>query len=222
MNKHILMIVTSHNHLPNGKPTGMWFEEFAIPYQIFRAQGYRVTVASPTGGSAPIDPGSLPADGEPADLLGVVAHTRPLAEIRVEDHDALFLPGGHGTMFDLPSPAVGALVGRFADQGKAVAAVCHGPAGLVAARRADGRPVVAGHQLTAFTNAEEAAVHLTEVMPFLLETRLRELGAAFIDAPLWSDHVVVDRLLITGQNPQSSASAAQALVEVLRTTVVPG
>jgi putative intracellular protease/amidase len=216
--KHILMVVTNHSQIDADHPTGLWFEEFAVPYQRFRQQGYAVTVASPNGGAAPLDPRSLPSEEQAAaqaDVLQVLEHTKAVSDVRVEDYDAIFLPGGHGTMYDLPTPAIGQLVGQFAAANKVVAAVCHGPAGLVNAVRSDGTPLVQGRRVAAFTNEEEREVQLDQLMPFLLETQLRELGADFIAAPRWSDHTIVDGNLITGQNPQSSGSSAQAVIDAL-------
>jgi putative intracellular protease/amidase len=218
------MIVTSHDRISEDHPTGLWFEEFAIPYQVFQERGYDITVASPKGGQAPIDPRSAPTADDRAryaDALQALADTVATATLTVESFDAVFMPGGHGTMFDLPAAEVGRIVGQFADQGKVIGAVCHGPAGLVNARRADGTSVMNGYQVTGFTNAEEDAAQLTSAMPFLLQTRLAELGAEFIPSPLWNDHVVVDRLLVTGQNPQSSRSTALAFLEVLEGARVP-
>jgi putative intracellular protease/amidase len=215
MTHSILMIVTSHDHINAQRASGLWFEEFADPYAIFKAQGYQITVASPRGGQAPIDPNSLPKEADtPAhqEALAVLKSTLPLSALTAEDFDALFLPGGHGTMFDMPSAEVGSIVGQFADSDKIIAAVCHGPAGLVAAHRANGEPIVRGYRLTSFTNAEEDAANLTDAMPFLLQDKLIALGAQFVGQAMWSDHVVVDRKLITGQNPQSSSSTARALV----------
>jgi putative intracellular protease/amidase len=208
------MIVTSHDQLNATRKTGLWFEEFAGPYRAFRQQGYEVTVASPRGGAAPIDPNSQP-DAPDAELMAVIANTIRLENVNLAAYDAVFLPGGHGTMFDMPDAGVGRVIGAFADAGKVIGAVCHGPAGLVEARRADGTPVVQGYRLTSFTNEEEAAAHLVEAMPFLLQTRLTELGAAFVPAPMWNDHVVVDRNLVTGQNPQSSHSTAEAVIQLV-------
>lgn len=216
--KHILMVVTNHDQIDADHPTGLWFEEFAIPYERFRQQGYDVTVASLKGGATPIDPRSVPSDDEAAvhaEALQVLQHTKSVSDIRADDYDAIFLPGGHGTMYDLPTPAIGQIVGQFAAADKVVAAVCHGPAGLVTATRSDGTPLVKGRKVTAFTNEEEQEVQLDRLMPFLLETRLRDLGAEFVPAPKWSDHTIVDGKLITGQNPQSSGSAAQAVIEAL-------
>jgi len=216
--KNILMVVTNHDRIDSNHPTGLWFEEFAVPYQSFRKAGYAVTVASPKGGRAPIDPRSTPDPNQTemyAEPLQALQNTRPLNNVKVEDYDAIFFPGGHGTMFDMPAEAVGRVVGQFADAGKVVGAVCHGPAALVTATRSDGTPVVKGHKVTGFTNEEERAVQLDQLVPFLLESRLRELGAEYVPSPLWNSHVVVDGKLITGQNPQSSASTAQAVIDAL-------
>jgi putative intracellular protease/amidase len=217
--KSILMVVTSHDRIDKDHPTGLWFEEFAVPYGLFREQGYRITVASPRGGAVPIDPRSEPKERDQPDVraaLEVLAATARLDSVLPIHYDAIFFPGGHGTMYDLPeNPDVSRLVGRFADEGKVVASVCHGPACFVGARRQDGTPVVQGKRVTAFTNAEESAVELDKLMPFLLESRLRDLGARFEAADNWADHVVVDGRLVTGQNPQSSGSAAREVIRLL-------
>jgi putative intracellular protease/amidase len=216
--KTILMIVTSHDRIDAEHQTGLWFEEFAIPYQLFREQGYAVSVASLKGGQTPLDPRSVPNAEQAeahAEALQALKETRPLSGANVNDCDAVFFPGGHGTMYDLPVPEIGRIVSQFAEAQKVVAAVCHGPAGLVEASNSDGTPLVQGRKVTGFTNAEEQAVELDKLMPFLLESRLRELGAEFVAASNWSDHVVVDGNLITGQNPQSSGSAAKAVIDAL-------
>ncbi|MEJ2059265.1 MAG: type 1 glutamine amidotransferase domain-containing protein [Gammaproteobacteria bacterium] len=217
--KSVLMVLTNHDHIDDEHPTGLWFEEFAVPYARFCDQGYHVTVASPRGGTVPIDPRSMPDDAESSanrEALEALRDTQALDELDIEQFDAVFFPGGHGTMYDMPgNAAVAQLVGRFADEDKVVAAVCHGPAALLDAQRADGTPVVKGHRIAAFTNAEEAAVELDGLMPFLLESRLRELGADVDAAAPWRDHVIVDGRLVTGQNPQSSGSAADAVIRLL-------
>lgn len=217
--KSILMVVTSHDRIDDDHPTGLWFEEFAVPYSLFQQQGYRVTVASPRGGAVPIDPRSEPKERDAADVraaLDALADTARLDAVSEKQYDAVFFPGGHGTMYDLPdNPDVSRLVGRFADEGKVLASVCHGPACFVGAKRKDGTPVVKGKRLTAFTNAEESAVELDKFMPFLLESRLRDLGARFETADNWADHVVVDGHIVTGQNPQSSGSAAREVIKLL-------
>lgn len=219
LTKRILMVVTNHDHIDASHPTGVWFEEFAVPYQAFQAQGFAITVASPLGGKAPIDPNSEPASGDTEKSTAARAalqQTVTLNEVRAADFNAIFFPGGHGPMFDLPENAVlHHLLRDFANEDKVIAAVCHGPAGLVGARLADGTPLVAGKTITAFTDEEERAAGLDRIVPFPLESRLRELGGQFIAQPNWSDHVERDGKLITGQNPQSSASAAKAVIEAL-------
>jgi putative intracellular protease/amidase len=227
MKTRVLMIVTSHARLgDSGKPTGLWAEELAVPYYALVDAGATVTLASPAGGAAPIDPGSVkPAGGndpaverllKDAILQGALADTRRVSELDGADFDALFFPGGHGTMWDLPvDPGVTRTVERAFANGRWIAAVCHGPAGLVSARRPDGSPVVSGLRVNSFTNAEETAVGLDAIVPFLLETRLRELGGRFESADSWRPFAVRDGRLITGQNPQSSERVARALLEAL-------
>ena len=218
--KRILMVVTSHDRIDATHSTGLWFEEFATPYQEFVSQGFEVVVASPRGGAAPIDQRSEPKPEEAAQTAqarSVLRQTLPLSEVSATNFDAIFLPGGHGTMFDLPeNTTLQHLLGDFASQDKVVAAVCHGPAGLVGARLTDGTPLVAGKTITAFTNDDERAAELDQLMPFLLESQLRELGGRFVVQPNWSDHIERDGKLITGQNPQSSKSIAKAVIETLQ------
>ncbi len=219
-NKRILMIVTSHGQIAAGNATGLWFEEFAAPFALFRKQGYAVTVASVKGGAAPIDPRSMDVytatpDNEAA--KAALADTRPLSsKLAAADYDAVFFPGGHGTMFDLPNnPDVQRLVSECLTNNKVLAAVCHGPACFVGARMKDGSSPIKGRRITAFTDAEERAVELDKHMPFLLESTLRDLGARFNPAENFSSNVVVDGRLVTGQNPASSAAAARAVIELL-------
>ncbi|ADE15856.1 ThiJ/PfpI domain protein [Nitrosococcus halophilus Nc 4] len=218
--KSILMVVTSHDAIDREHPTGLWFEEFSVPYTLFRNQGYAITVASPKGGDAPIDPRSLEeyeATAANEAARAALKGTRRLdSNLRVADFDAAFFCGGHGTMFDLPDNAdVQRWVAEFVQADKVLASVCHGPACLVGASLGDGTPVVKGRKVTSFTDQEERAVELDRHMPFLLESRLRELGAEFLPAANWQDNVVVDGNLVTGQNPQSSANAARAVIRLL-------
>jgi putative intracellular protease/amidase len=223
MHKHnaILVVVTGHAHLPNQHQTGLWFEEYALPTALFKRSGKTITVASLQGGAAPIDPRSLPEKIDEAatqQALDELKHTTALHEVNLANYDAVFFPGGHGTMFDLPDSAqVSQTIVNFLETGRVVAAVCHGPAALVGAQFSDGTPVVKGRKLTSFTNEEESAAQLDTVMPFLLQSRLHELGAEFVTSPNWHDHVIVDGKLITGQNPQSSASTAKAVLQVMET-----
>lgn len=214
----ILMVLTSHDRIDDKHATGVWFEEFAVPYRLFREQGYRVSVASTRGGRVPIDPRSRPEHPDTAarEALLALERTISLAEMEGADFDALFFPGGHGTLYDLPeNPRVTRLVERFAVDDKIIAAVCHGPAALIGPTRKDGRPLVEGRSVAAFTNEEERAVELDQRVPFLLETSLKDLGAAVNVAPPWTDNVVVDGRLVTGQNPQSSGTAAKKVIELL-------
>lgn len=217
--KTILVLVTGAEKMPNGKATGLWLEEFAIPYKAFVDAGYRVEIVTPQGGVAPIDPRSNP---EPAQAVAWeeaarrLRQTRPIASVSSDDFAAIFIPGGHGVMFDLvDDPAVAKLIQEFDVQGKPVAAVCHGPAALVNVVRKDGSPLVAGRRVTAFTDAEERAVELDRDMPFLLETRLRELGAKVETRDNFTVHAVRDGNLLTGQNPASSGATATLLLEAL-------
>jgi putative intracellular protease/amidase len=221
----VLMVLTSHDQLGNtGHKTGFWLEEFAAPYYVFQDAGVQVTLASPKGGQPPIDPKSdLPENQTPAmmrfkqDPKGqkALSHTRKLSDMRSEDFDAIFYPGGHGPMWDLvDDPDSIALIESFYNSDKLVAAVCHAPAVLHRVMY-NGVPIVKGKRVTGFTNGEEEAVHLTNVVPFLVEDELKRLGGLYEKAADWESFVIVDDRLVTGQNPASSTTAAQALVKLL-------
>jgi putative intracellular protease/amidase len=218
--KAILMVVTSADRMTSGKPTGLWLEEFAVPYQLFRAAGFNVTVASPKGGAAPVDARSLTDAAKVRqweNAAAVLKTTIPLAQVKAEPYAAIFLPGGHGTMFDLPGNRnLKELLQQFLAANKVVAAVCHGPSGFVGVAGKDGKPLVAGKTITAFTDDEERAVALDKEMPFLLESKLRGEGAKFVVGEKWKSHVEVDGKLVTGQNPASSAATAEAVINQLR------
>lgn len=213
------MVVTTADNMNNEHSTGLWLSEFGEAYVEFANAGYAITVASPKGGKAPVDDRSL--EGEvPQEILDTAKYlenTLKLEEINdLDGFDAIFLPGGHGTMFDLPeNTKLQEIIRDLYEQNKVVAAVCHGPAGLVGVKLSDGTPLVAGKKVTAFTDAEEVATTLDQYMPFLLETRMRELGAQFVAAENWSDHVQRDGQLITGQNPQSTVSVAKEVLKQL-------
>jgi putative intracellular protease/amidase len=214
------MILTSAGQIDSTTQTGLWFEEFAVPYEIFQDAGFEVTVASIQGGEVPIDPRSL-TDYEqtPANERASAAlkNSLPLTEVDAQNFDALFFPGGHGTMFDLPdNERVAAAIRGMLKQGKIVSAVCHGPAAFVNATKESGEYVVKGRRMTGFTNEEEIAVGLDKHMPFLLETRLTEQGAQFIGGAKFQEHVIVDGNFITGQNPASSKATAEAIVRALK------
>lgn len=216
----ILMVVTSTGVMPDGKPTGLWMDEFSTPYEIFLEEGYTVTVASPHGGQVPVDPRSMTDQSRPENAgkaLLALSDSVVLESLDLSAFDAVFFPGGHGTMFDFPqTESVRETVEAFVNSERPSAFVCHGPAALVGAKNEQGHPLVSGRRVTGFTNQEEEAVELTEAVPFLLETRLKELGADFAPAENFEAHVVVDGMLVTGQNPASSEQAARALVKLLR------
>lgn len=216
--KNILMAVTSCDRLDNDHLTGLWLEEFALPYLAFRRMGYQVIVSSPLGGPVPLDPRSI-SSGEIetfAEALPALENTIPLGRVLFEDYDALFLPGGHGPLVDLATNDISKdMVKTFFEAGKPLAAVCHGPAALVNVRLSDDTFLVAGRRMTSFTDEEERAVQLDRIVPFALETTLRERGALFERAAMWEDHIVEDGTLLTGQNPQSSGSLALKLIDVL-------
>lgn len=215
----ILILVTSADRLPDGQPTGLWLEEYAVPYQAFVEAGYPVDTVTIRGGAVPIDPRSDPSAEQRrawAPAIRQLQRTRSLAEVKAADYQTLFIPGGHGAMLDLARhPQVARLVERLDAAGAVIAALCHGPAALVEARTVAGEPLVAGRRLTAFSDAEERAVQLEEAMPFLLESRLRELGAQVEVAPAFKGHVIRDGRWITGQNPASSAQMAREVLVVL-------
>src|SRR6478736_3491845 len=223
----ILMVLTSHDQLGDtGKKTGFWLEEFAAPYYAFVDAGAEVTVVSPKGGQPPIDPKSDAPDAQSkdtgrfkqdADAQRVLAHTGKLADVEATDFTAVFYPGGHGPLWDLANDADSTrLIETALAHAKPVAAVCHGPAVLRDAKTPAGKPLVQGRKVTGFTNSEEAAAGLTDVVPFLLEDMLKERGGLYEHGADWQPHVVRDGLLITGQNPASSAPAADALIALLR------
>ena len=219
----ILMVLTSHDQLGNtGRKTGFWLEEFAAPYFVFRDAGVELTLASPKGGQPPIDPKSdLPKNQTPAmarfkkdtAAQNALAHTVKLADLKAEDYDTVFYPGGHGPMWDLVESSVSiALLESFYNSGKPIALVCHSP-GVLRHVTCNGAPLVKGKHVAGFTNGEEEAVQLTNVVPFLVEDELLRLGAIFEKVRNWEPFSVVDGRLITGQNPASSTSTAQALLK---------
>tara|TARA_R110001599_G_scaffold353861_1_gene600681 strand:+ start:12304 stop:12981 length:678 start_codon:yes stop_codon:yes gene_type:complete len=222
----VLIVLTSHDKLgETGNKTGFWLEEFASPYYRLKDAGAQLTLASPRGGQPPLDPKSNEPDAQteathrfdkdPAAQQELAA-TAKLADMKVEDFDAVFYPGGHGPMWDLYGDADSiALIEGFIAAGKPVAAVCHAPAALLNARTPGGEPVVQGKRVTGFSNSEEAAVGLTAVVPYLLEDRLVASGGVYQQVDDWNPLVVVDGLVITGQNPASSEVVADALLNAL-------
>lgn len=218
MSKKVLMVVTNHTEIDAEHKTGLWLEEFAIPYNIFKEKGYEIKVTSIQGGRVELDPNSVPEE-EPkewAEAQQQLENTTQLSKEDANNFDAVFLPGGHGTMFDFPdSEALLHVLQEQAENDKVIGAVCHGPAGLVNATYKDGTPLVQGKQVTGFKDSEEEAMQLVEQMPFLLESTLRLKGADFTSQDDWADFAVRDGKLVTGQNPQSSESAANKVVEAL-------
>jgi putative intracellular protease/amidase len=223
----ILMVLTSHDQLGDtGKKTGFWLEEFASPYYVFKDANADVTLASPNGGQPPLDPKSDEPDFQTeatrrfkgdVDSQAALANTLKLSDISPENYDAVFYPGGHGPLWDLAEDRSSiALIESMLSSGKPVAAVCHAPAVLRHAKAQDGSPLVMGKSVTGFSNTEEDAVQLSEVVPFLLEDELRAKGANYSKAEDWTPYAVADGTLITGQNPASSGLVAKKLLEKLK------
>jgi len=221
----ILMVFTSHDTLGNtGRKTGFWLEEGAAPYYVFYDAGVALTLASPKGGQPPVDPKSdLPENQTPAmarfkqdaRAQAVFANTVKLADVRAEDFDAVFYPGGHGPMWDLvENPNSIALIEAFYDAGKPVAAVCHAP-GVLRRVTFKGEPIVKGKRVTGFANSEEEEVQLTDVVPFLVEDELKRLGGHYDKVANWGSFAITDGHLITGQNPASSTAGAEALLKLM-------
>lgn len=226
MTKKVLMVLTSHSELGNtGNKTGFWVEEFASPYYTFIDAGVEVTLASPLGGQAPIDPSSqlddfkTPAtDRFETDNLAQdkIANTQKISAVNASDFDGVFYPGGHGPLWDLTeNKASIALIEAFLNSGKAVAAVCHASAALLNIKSPSGDYIINGKAITGFSNTEEEAVQLTNVVPFLLEDELAKRGADYQKAEDWHAFAVQDGLVITGQNPASSELTAQKLLTQL-------
>lgn len=227
----VLIVATSHDRLgETGEKTGFYWEELAAPYWVFVDAGCEVEIASMAGGEPAADPKSVSREGQrvaaverftadPA-AMAKLAGAKAVAAVDPVGFDAVFLAGGHGAMWDMPDhPALGRLIGAIHGQNGVVAAVCHGPAGLVGPKAPDGSPLVAGKRVAGFTDEEERMVGLTQVVPFLLESRMRELGAFPEPGPAFQPKAVRDGRLVTGQNPMSSDAAAGLVLEALRDTV---
>ncbi|WP_299247919.1 type 1 glutamine amidotransferase domain-containing protein [uncultured Lacinutrix sp.] len=223
----VLFVLTSHDKLGDtGKKTGFWVEEFASPYYSLLDKGADITIATPNGGAAPIDPSSDSPDAateaterfnKDADAKSKIANTNKLSDMNADDFDAVFYPGGHGPLWDLANDVTSiALIEKFNTQDKPVAFVCHAPAALKGVKNADGTPLVKGKKVTGFTNTEEAAVGLTDVVPFLVEDMLNENGGIYSKKEDWAAYAIQDGNLITGQNPASSELVAEKLLESLK------
>ncbi|MFW7382202.1 MAG: type 1 glutamine amidotransferase domain-containing protein [Oligoflexus sp.] len=220
MSRKVLFILTNHDRITDIIPTGTWLEEYAKPLKMLRDKGAEVVVASPSGGKVPIDPNSLKdvdQDQYRAEIQ-LLEDSKPLDAVDIAEFDAVYFPGGHGPLFDLPdNPRVKELLNAFDSRNKTIAAVCHGVAALLAAEGHNGQPLLKGKQVTGFANSEEEAVGLDKAVPYLLEDRLRELGADYRKAPKDFDALVlVDGHIITGQNPASSVGVAEKLIEQLK------
>ena len=227
MNKEILIVLTSHDQLGNtGKKTGFWLEELAAPFYALKQGGATLTLASPKGGQPPLDPKSNEESFQTdatrrfindSEAQAQLADTRRLSELKAADFDAVFYPGGHGPLWDLVNDADSIrLIEDFWEQNKPVAAVCHAPSVLLNAKDDSGAFLVAGKRVTGFTNSEEAAVELTDVVPLLVEDALIERGGKFERKEDWSPFALHDGKLITGQNPASSEPVAELLLAQLR------
>lgn len=221
----ILMVLTSHNQLGDtGRKTGFWLEEFVTPYYIFKDAHAELTLASPQGGQPPVDPKSdLPENQtlattrfkKDSEAINALSQTAKLADMKAENFDTIFYVGGHGPLWDLADNQTSIdLIEAFYNAGKPIALVCHSP-GVLRRVKYKGEPLVKGKRVTGFSNSEEEAVHLTEIVPFLVEDELKRLGGYYEKAPNWQPFAISDGQLITGQNPASSAPAAQALLEMI-------
>ncbi len=223
----ILMVLTSHDQLGDtGHKTGFWLEEFAAPYYALKDAEAEIVIASPKGGQPPLDPKSDAEDAQSddtrrfkadAEARAALATTQKLADVKAEDFDAVFYPGGHGPLWDLANdPKSIALIEAFAAAEKPTGFVCHAPGVLKDVKGADGESLVKGRAVTGFTNSEEEAVGLTEVVPFLVEDMLAANGGRYSKGADWSSYVLTDGALVTGQNPASSREAAEALLKLLK------
>lgn len=222
MSKSVLIMVTNADTIAGNKdkPTGVWLSEAAEPYIAFQGAGFKVDIASPKGGPVPIDPNSV-ENGNDDEKFNEVAkllqNTLRMKDVVYENYDAIFLAGGHGAMFDFPGePDIQNIMAYFKDNGRIISAVCHGPAAFADAKTKDGKYLVDGVKLTAFTNEEEDSVNLSEDMPFMLQTKLEENGAGFVKGTAGEEHVVSSGNFVTGQNPASSQAVAEAVINRLR------
>jgi putative intracellular protease/amidase len=224
---NILIILTSHDQLGNtGLKTGFWLEELAAPYYVFKDNGATLTLASPLGGLPPLDPKSNDESAKTDDTrrfeadaaaMAALSQTLVLKDVKAEDFDAVFYPGGHGPLWDLAEDASSQkIIADTMTAGKPLAAVCHAPGVFRHVKGADGRSIIVGKNVTGFSNTEEAAVQLTEIVPFLVEDMLQDVGALYSKTDDWGVHVVRDGMLVTGQNPASSAEAARQLLNLLK------
>lgn len=221
------MVLTSNYRLGNtGRKTGFWLEEFAAPYYVFKDSDLQITLASPAGGQPPVDPQSEQPDAETEatrrflnddEAKELLANTQRMELLNPENFDAIFYPGGHGLLWDLAEDLNSiALIEAFFWREKPIGCVCHGPAALLHAKDPDGFPLVKGKRVTGFSNREEDLIHLTEIVPFMIEDMLHTKGGIYNKVDEWLSHIEVDGNLVTGQNPASSKAAAEAIVRLLK------
>ncbi len=218
MKKNILIVTTNSKGDKNIENTGVYLEEFAVPYLIFKATGYEIDTASVNGGLSPVDIRSMSCSNpiEWDDCIKILRQTKKLSDIDYDKYDVLFFPGGHGPMFDIAfDDEIKKLVEYFYLNNKIISAICHGVVALVNAKDENNNPIVKNKKITSFTNKEEHIIKFDEFMPFLLETKLKELGANFVENRPWSEHVEIDNNLITGQNQNSATLLAEKVIEKL-------
>lgn len=211
--KKLLIVTTNSSGDDSISETGVYLEEFAVPFLVFEKSDIEMTIASPEGGLSPVDENSMSCSNpqEWDKCIKILRNTKRLSQVNYKDFDGVYFPGGHGPMFDLAqSDEVAKIVEYFYNSRKLVSAICHGPAAFVKTN------IVKGKRITAFTNEEEKIVKLDNLVPFLLETKLRELGAEFVAQKPWSEHVEVDGNLITGQNQKSALLIAEKIVTYLK------
>ncbi|MCH2157230.1 MAG: type 1 glutamine amidotransferase domain-containing protein [Oleiphilaceae bacterium] len=223
----VLMVLTSHSQLgETGHATGLWLEEFTTPYYTFKDAGADIVIASPKGGAAPIDPSSTNPEAQTETteryyqdegIQELIANTQVLTDMDAENFDAIFYPGGHGPLWDLANDEKSiSLIETFWNQEKPIGAVCHGPAVFKSTKDESGQYIVSGRKVTGFSDSEEAAVELSEVVPFSVEEMLKANGGIYSARENWQEHIEVDGLLVTGQNPGSSHATADALLNLLK------
>lgn len=223
----ILLVVTNHDQLGNtGKKTGWYLPEVAHPCHVFKKEGFEVVFMSPKGGKAPLDPGSVDASkGDEvckafladAAVMADLDNTKKPSDIKPSDFQAIVYAGGHGPMWDLPdNKEIGKLGAQIYEAGGVAAAVCHGVVGFIPVTLSNGQPLVKGSKITCFTNSEETAVQLMEVVPFALESRLKEQGGSFVAGSDWASNVVVSGNIVTGQNPASATGMAEEVAKILK------
>ena len=222
MKKKILFVVTSHEIKGDtGEKTGYYLGEVSHPWEVLVAAGYEIDFVSPKGGNPPVDGFDLsdPVNKkfwEDKYYHQKITHSLKPSQVDPQDYGAIFYAGGHGAMWDLPNnKELANIASKIYEQNGVVAAVCHGPAGLLNIRLSDGKYLIAGKKVNGFSNEEEELVKLTKVVPFLLEDQMKERGGIYEQSAPWQNHVTVDGRLITGQNPQSAKAVGEAIKKLL-------